>query len=179
MLEQHEKKLEISFSDHDYAIAHAWTAVHGIAHINKFGEFLDCNQAYCEILGRSKGDIIGKTFMEFTNPIDLLLEDRSAKDVVNGYINQYTMNKSYILPNGKKVQVRLEVRRYPWDVREEFAHFVVHCYYMPKAEITFKELITNKAIGIFVASVSAIFGAITGNIDLVVNLVKAIIEGNL
>lgn len=174
-VEEHklDRDLDAAFSERNYSLAHALTAVHGVAHVDADGRFLDCNQAYCEILGRSKRDIIGKAFSEFTAQADMSEDLASARDVADGYINRYGMDKSYVMPDGKEVKVRLEVRRYPWDTREEFQHYVVHCYYKPEYNLM-SLLKTNKAFGLLITGASGLAGAVAGNLDVVAQALRSL-----
>lgn len=165
--------LDEAFSSRDYAIAHVYSAVHGVAHVSQDGAFIDCNQAYCDILGRSKGDIIGRKFQEFTLTDDLLEDQKNANDVAAGYIDSYCMDKHYTLPNGSTVYVQLEVRRCPWDVREKFRHYVVHCYLKERRGGG----AGRKRTAVAVAIAGGCAGAFTGNADLVVRLIFALFGG--
>ena len=64
------------------------------------GRFLGVNQKYCEIVGRTEADLLGRDFQSITHPDDLAENCAQLRRLVNGETQHYTMEKRYIRPDG-------------------------------------------------------------------------------
>ncbi|MFZ0320616.1 MAG: PAS domain S-box protein, partial [Candidatus Sulfotelmatobacter sp.] len=64
------------------------------------GRFLGVNQKYCEIVGRTEADLLGRDFQSITHPDDLPENCAQLKRLVKGEIRHYRMEKRYIRPDG-------------------------------------------------------------------------------
>lgn len=86
------------------------------------GMILDANETYCDILGRARGAVVGKTWMHFTHPDDLGRDLVYVRDARNGAAKGRVREKRYVGPNGNPVHVDVSVcpvsrDRYPlYDV---------------------------------------------------------------
>lgn len=123
-----------AFRGDDYHEAYWVTVQHGVAHVSAQGEFLDCNDAYLKILQRSRSEVVGRMFHEFTSGPDLAVDIRNAEMIVNGAATSYGMDKCYVTREGKSIPVNIQVRRIPWATDYPFEHFVVHCYRRPELD---------------------------------------------
>jgi PAS domain S-box-containing protein len=119
---------DISFTQSDYYEAYWYSAVHGVAHVDKHGVFIDCNDAYLRILGRSRSEVINHAFQEFTYGPDLSTDVRNVEELISGYANTYGMDKNYVGKDGSLIPVNIQVRRIPYTKEHPFEHFVIHCY---------------------------------------------------
>lgn len=128
MSEGREHTSREAFSGEDYYSAYWASTIHGVGHVSEAGVFLDCNDAYLKILGRTRAQVIGHAFQEFTYMPDLGTDIQNVAELVEGYANSYGMDKSYVMPDGTLRHVNLQVRRIPWSLNHPFRHFVVHCY---------------------------------------------------
>lgn len=91
----------------------------GIAQIDtKTGQFLRVNQRYCEITGYSQEEVTATTFMELTHADDLQAELDNMKQLVEGKIDRFSMEKRYIHKDGSIVWINLSVSP-NWNKGEE------------------------------------------------------------
>jgi PAS domain S-box-containing protein len=74
----------------------------GIAQTRPDCTYAYVNKAFAEILGRSKEDIIGHMFTEFTHPEDVQSDESRFKDALEKR-QSYTHRKRYIRSNGSVV----------------------------------------------------------------------------
>ncbi len=82
----------------------------GVARIDsKTGKFLQINQRYCQILGRSAEELIGQTFEFVSHPGELEENLRLLQRLVAGDLHEYEMEKRYIHKEGHDVWVTLNV----------------------------------------------------------------------
>ena len=91
----------------------------GVAQINtKTGQFIRVNQRYCDITGYSKEEVTAKTFMKLTHTDDLQADLDNMKQLVNGKIDRFSMEKRYIHKDGAIVWITLSVSP-NWEKGEE------------------------------------------------------------
>jgi diguanylate cyclase (GGDEF)-like protein/PAS domain S-box-containing protein len=81
----------------------------GIAHVAPSGEFLLVNDRFCEIAGRSRGELIAGGFQQITHPDDLEVDLGNLRALVRNEISHYAMEKRYIRKDGMVVWVNLTV----------------------------------------------------------------------
>jgi two-component system sensor histidine kinase/response regulator len=79
----------------------------GIAHVAPSGHWLRLNQKYCDILGYSHDELMGKTFQEITHPDDIEADWQLAQQLLSGELPDYSMEKRYIRKDGSLVWVTL------------------------------------------------------------------------
>jgi PAS domain S-box-containing protein len=81
----------------------------GMAHKDADGRFLRVNAKYCEIVGYSRDELLGRTFRDPTHPDDLPVElDRFAA-VMRGALSSYSLEKRYVRKDGTAVWVQLTI----------------------------------------------------------------------
>ena len=69
----------------------------GVAQIvSKTGEFVRINQKYCDIVGYSREEMMGRTFQEITHPEDLQPDLENMKELLAGRIRSFSMENRYI-----------------------------------------------------------------------------------
>jgi PAS domain S-box-containing protein len=81
----------------------------GIAHNSLQGEWLLPNDRHCEILGYTRAELRGKTFLDVTHPDDLKANNVALSQCLAGEISTWSMEKRYVRENGATVWARLHV----------------------------------------------------------------------
>jgi PAS domain S-box-containing protein len=81
----------------------------GFAHVALDGSLLRVNQKFCEIVGYPKVELLATTFQAITEPADLAEDLALVAQLVNGEIDEYTLEKRYIHKQGHHVWVNLTV----------------------------------------------------------------------
>lgn len=69
---------------------------------------LDCNDAFCRILGRSREDLLGRRFYEFNVPGDEDVGGRSIEALISG-APSVSYEKRYLRADGAKTWVRVNL----------------------------------------------------------------------
>jgi PAS domain S-box-containing protein len=65
--------------------------------------FIRCNSAFCNFLGYSENELIGKTIADITYPEDLELGMKELNQIVEGKIDSFTLKKRYLRKDGNIV----------------------------------------------------------------------------
>jgi PAS domain S-box-containing protein len=92
----------------------------GIALIDSFtGQFLQINQKYCDIVGRTMDDMLTRNWQSITYPDDIQEDLDNMARLIGGEITDYKMEKRYIHANGSIIWVGLTVVRL-WDADPEY-----------------------------------------------------------
>lgn len=73
----------------------------GLAILDKQGRFIQVNRAFCRICGHSEKSLLGKSYKDITHPDDLTIDNEHVKQLINGKIEVYNLNKRYIDEYGK------------------------------------------------------------------------------
>ena len=81
----------------------------GMALVSPEGKWLQVNPALLHILGYSEKQLLAKTFQDITHPDDLERDLEYIKQMLNGEITTYQMEKRYFHKNGKIIWVLLNV----------------------------------------------------------------------
>ena len=77
----------------------------GVAHVTLDGQFKLVNQRYAQILGRTREELQACTFQDITHPEDLNRDLALADRLLADEIKTYSMEKRYLLPDGRPVWV--------------------------------------------------------------------------
>jgi PAS domain S-box-containing protein len=72
------------------------------------GRLIAVNPAFCELVGRGQGELIGHSSREFTHPDDIAADDERRR-LVAGERAQHTNEKRYIRPDGTVTRVRVRL----------------------------------------------------------------------
>jgi diguanylate cyclase (GGDEF)-like protein/PAS domain S-box-containing protein/hemerythrin-like metal-binding protein len=75
----------------------------GMATNNKEGQFLRVNQAFCDLLGYKKEELLKLTFQDVTHPADRSLTLTAKQRLLDGTIKVYQMEKRYIRKDGQTI----------------------------------------------------------------------------
>jgi len=84
-------------------------AATGVAIATTDGRFLECNQAYCEMLGYSAEELTQLDFHQLTHPDDKEQNQQEISDILLGIIDSRILEKRYISKTGETVWARLSV----------------------------------------------------------------------
>jgi PAS domain S-box-containing protein len=72
----------------------------GISETDENGRFLRVNDALCRITGRSRDELLGVTFFDYTSPDDQVRDGELYAQQVRGEIPNYTIRKCVLRPDG-------------------------------------------------------------------------------
>jgi two-component system, NarL family, sensor histidine kinase UhpB len=81
----------------------------GIAHVGPDGRWLRVNQKLCDIVGYTRDELLSRTFQDITHPDDLGADLAQVRQVLDGQIDTYTMEKRYLRKDGSEVWNALTV----------------------------------------------------------------------
>lgn len=73
------------------------------------GIILEANEAYCALLGRSRSEIIGKTWMKFTHPEDVIKDVVAILNMRIRARSKIIRDKRYLRPDGSPLHARITV----------------------------------------------------------------------
>jgi diguanylate cyclase (GGDEF)-like protein/PAS domain S-box-containing protein len=73
------------------------------------GTILDVNDAYAEIVGRPRDQLLGRRRSLFTHPDEQPLERRLLERVLAGETDSYRLEKRYVRPDGTHVWVQADI----------------------------------------------------------------------
>ena len=100
-------------------------AIHPMAAVGVDNRFVWVNSAFEGLLGYAMGELASMTWMEVTSQDDVGGDLASVKQVLEGKIQSYRMEKDYIHRRGFRVPVELIVRRFPRQTLESIMLFRV------------------------------------------------------
>lgn len=81
----------------------------GMALVAPNGQWLQVNQALCELVGYTAEELLTRTFQAITHPDDLETDLAYAQQVLTGEIRTYRMQKRYLRKSGEVVWILLSV----------------------------------------------------------------------
>lgn len=79
----------------------------GMAVVDLNGRWLDVNQRLCDIVGYTREEMLSRTFHEITHPEDVAEAVRHARELQEGAIGSYLLEKRYLRKDGSVVWVQL------------------------------------------------------------------------
>jgi diguanylate cyclase (GGDEF)-like protein/PAS domain S-box-containing protein len=97
----------------------------GMALVAPDGRFLRVNHALCAIVGYSEAELLGVSFQDITHPDDLDGDLEFLRQMLNGEIRSYQMEKRYLHKDGSSIGVNLSVSLVR-DRDGKPVHFVSH-----------------------------------------------------
>lgn len=101
-----ELRTEAQTSQEEFQATFEQAAV-GITHVRPDGRILRANQKFCEMLGYSREELLGRSFQELTYPPDLAANLTLLEQLLAGAISTYTLEKRYLRKDGSLVWVNL------------------------------------------------------------------------
>jgi len=81
----------------------------GMAICSKEGRWVRVNESLCRIVGYSREELLGVSFLEITHPEDIQLSQANMSSVLNCEKREYRVEKRYIHAHGHAIWVRLTV----------------------------------------------------------------------
>lgn len=81
----------------------------GMALVSLQGEWIKVNLSLCQLLGYTEQEFLKRTFQEFTHPDDLDKDLTLLKQLVEGLIPSYSMEKRYYHADGRLIWAILNV----------------------------------------------------------------------
>ncbi len=80
-------------------------AAAGIVHVDLNGCYVQVNQRFCEMLGYSHDDLIGKAVLELTHPNSRDPNSRLIQQLIQGEIKSFKQEKQYCCSDGSTIWV--------------------------------------------------------------------------
>ena len=81
----------------------------GIAHVAPDGRWLRVNRRLCDIVGYTEQELWTRTFQDITHPDDLDRDLGYVRDMLDGKLQTYSMEKRYFRKDGSIVWIELTV----------------------------------------------------------------------
>ncbi len=105
-----QKRVEIALQASEELFRHTfeYTSM-GFCHVALDGTMSRLNDKFCEIVGYSQEELSGTTFQAITEPADLAKDLALVEQLLNGDINEYTLEKRYVHKEGHHIWVCLTV----------------------------------------------------------------------
>ena len=79
----------------------------GMALLAIDGRWLEVNPSFCQIVGYTREELLGRTFQSITHPDDQLSDEQSIAPLLNRKVSSYHREKRYIHKNGQVVWVHV------------------------------------------------------------------------
>ena len=93
--------------DHGVFRALFESAAVGLTIVDVDRRIIDCNDAYCRIVGRARKDVIERKVTDFDVPGAPDITEALMREVVEGSRSSYSAEKRYLRPDGTTVPVRV------------------------------------------------------------------------
>lgn len=75
----------------------------GIFVTDEHGGFVRVNKAFCDLLGYSESELLGKTTLDITHPDDMETTRRRATAILGGETSSYTSENRFVRKDGETV----------------------------------------------------------------------------
>lgn len=92
----------------------------GIVEVDRDDRFVRVNDSFCEILGYTREEMIGKTVSEITAPEDLGRSEDIARQMQSGELSRHGYEKRYVKKDGTRIWVHVTVSA----IRDEWGRVV-------------------------------------------------------
>ena len=135
------------------------SAAHGIALVSLTGQFLQVNQAFCDIVGYSPEEMLGLDFQTITHPDDLDIDLAYVQQLLAAEIDKYHLEKRYFHKSGRLVWVLLS-GALARDKEDAPVHFIAQVIDMTQRKLDAEVLKRNEEM------LSALFEAAPDAISL-------------
>jgi formate hydrogenlyase transcriptional activator len=100
LTQRKETEARLQESESRYRAVHDRSPV-GICRVETgSGRLLEVNPKYCEIVGRTEQDLLGRNFQSITHPDDLARNQEKLQRLYQGEVRHYEMEKRCIRPDG-------------------------------------------------------------------------------
>ena len=101
-----EAEALLAASERNYRMLVEQAAV-GIEQAGLDGRLIAVNDQLCVLLGYSREELLAKTFVDITDPLDVPRERRRHKRLYSGKIDSYVFEKRYVRRNGTRLWARV------------------------------------------------------------------------
>lgn len=120
----------------------------GIGMMNNFNTLSAVNKTYLEIFGRSEKDLRQLSWADLTHPSDLEEDLIQFRRLQNGEIDDYSMEKRFIRPDGSIVWVHMIVIRFVMEGHREHTHLCIlqDISKRKETELAFREAERSKSV---------------------------------
>ncbi|PMS14747.1 hypothetical protein C0Z18_30065 [Trinickia dabaoshanensis] len=81
----------------------------GIAHVDTSGRWMRVNQKLCDIVGYTREELLTQTFQDITHPDDLDTDLAQMRQILDGHLDTYTLEKRYLSKDGRELWIALTV----------------------------------------------------------------------
>jgi PAS domain S-box-containing protein len=109
LAERKQAETRLRASESRYRALHERAPV-GICRVETLtGRFLGVNPKGCEIIGRTEEDLLGRNFQSITHPDDLAENLEKLRQLAEGKVRHYGMEKRLLRPDGSVRWVKIEV----------------------------------------------------------------------
>lgn len=131
----------------------------GIAQVGLDGRWLRVNDRLCEIVGYPRDDLLSMTYVHVTHPEDIGADQALARDLLDGRIPWYSLEKRYIRKDGSSAPALLTVAlaRTPTGMPDYFVSIVEDLGGRKRAEElarrsseTLAQLVRNSPFGVYI-----------------------------
>jgi len=95
----------------------------GIALVNPEGRWLRVNESLCQIVGYSEQELLALSFQDITHPNDLNSDLALLRQLIDGELTQYQLDKRYIRKGGQEVWINLSVSK-KVDHEDQLEYFI-------------------------------------------------------
>ncbi|NJC06458.1 PAS domain S-box-containing protein [Sphingomonas kaistensis] len=105
----HDRKLveqEIQEAEARYRAIFEQAGV-GVARVSPDGPFLEINDRYCQILRRSREEVLGSGWQSITHPDDIDRDVAQVRAMLRGESKGFDSEKRYVAPDGSDIWVNL------------------------------------------------------------------------
>ncbi|HTU41059.1 MAG TPA: PAS domain S-box protein [Candidatus Aquilonibacter sp.] len=107
--ERKQVEAKLRLSESRYRTLHEGSPV-GVCWIDtKTGRYLGVNPKYCEIVGRTEEDLLGRDFQSLTHPDDLAISLEKLRQLMAGEARHYEIEKRYVRPDGSVRWIEVKV----------------------------------------------------------------------
>jgi diguanylate cyclase (GGDEF)-like protein/PAS domain S-box-containing protein len=112
--EHHSAQIEatavaaIARSEQRFRLAFEWNMA-PMVFSNQGGGFLEVNDSYCKMTGRTREELIGRDSKHFTYPEDIGISEEVTRRINSGGADQVRYNKRFIHKNGRIVVAEVSV----------------------------------------------------------------------